>query len=460
MKAEKPVGNVLLQVGAFELWPAARRLRRQGKPVEITPRAFDVLSTLALHHPGMVSKGALFAAVWPGLVVEENNLQVQISLLRKLLGREAITTVAGHGYRLNLPVSSGHGAAVEEMPAPVAGPLLGRAGDLAELGDLLRHHRLTSLLGAGGVGKSTLARHAAPHAAATAGLPMAWADLADCANASELLETVARSVGFDGAAVAALARHLGQYPCMLVLDNADRVDRETAALAEELLARVPLLRLLVTTQVRLHLPEEQVYRLMPLAVPPAGCALPEALEYGALALLQARAHGHDHRFALTEAMLPDAVALCRELDGLPLALELAAARIPALGVAGLVRRLGDRLPLLVRVNGGGPARQRSLQATLEWSYRLLEPAAQQLWCDTAAMPRWFSLDELMACRGSRDAAATLDLLGTLVDRALLVFDTSHAHGYTLPPAHRAFALLKSVNACPGAATAQTNPPTT
>ncbi|WBS02153.1 winged helix-turn-helix domain-containing protein [Pseudoduganella sp. SL102] len=145
--AERPARSTLLQVGAFELWPAARRLRLRGKPVPLTARAFDVLAALALHHPGMASKRALLAAAWPGLVVEENNLQVQVSLLRKLLGSNAITTVPGHGYRLNLPVSGGHGVAVEELPPPAA-PLLGRDRDLADLGDMLRQHRLASLLGA------------------------------------------------------------------------------------------------------------------------------------------------------------------------------------------------------------------------------------------------------------------------------------------------------------------------
>jgi predicted ATPase/DNA-binding winged helix-turn-helix (wHTH) protein len=448
MPSERPAGGALLQVGPFELWPAARRLRQQGKAVTITPRAFDVLATLALHHPGLVSKSALLAAVWPSLVVEENNLQVQISLLRKLLGHHAIVTVPGHGYRLNLPVSSGNGGAAEELPAPVASPLLGRECDLAELADLLHQHRLTSLVGAGGVGKSMLARHAAATMAAV-GLDVLWADLADCTSAADVLETVARGAGLAEAATGPLARHLARHPCLLVLDNADRVAGPVAALAEELLARAQPLSLLVTTQVRLHLPEEQVYRLMPLAVPPAGCSLAEAARHGALALLQARAHGHDHRFVLTEEMLPDAVTLCRELDGLPLALELAAARIPALGVAGVGRRLGDRLPLLARATGGGPPRQRSLRDALEWSYGLLEPAAQALWCETAAMSPWFTLDELMTRRSGSDAAATLDLLGTLVDRSLLVFDAGRAAGYTLPASHRAFALEKRIGAPAG-----------
>lgn len=439
--AERPARGTLLQVGAFELWPAARRLRLRGKPVPLTARAFDVLAALALHHPGMASKRALLAAAWPGLVVEENNLQVQVSLLRKLLGSSAITTVPGHGYRLNLPVSGGHGVAVEELPPPAA-PLLGRDRDLADLGDMLRQHRLTSLLGAGGVGKSMLARHAATGAAAAAGLAVAWADLAECAAPIDVLEAVARAAGADDTAAVPLARHLAQRPCVLVLDNADRVAGEVAGLVAALLAHAPPVRLLVTTQVRLHLPEEQVYRLMPLAVPPAGCTLQAALQYGALALLQARAHGHDHRFALTEATLPIAIALCRELDGLPLALELAAARIPALGVTEVLQRLGDHWLLLKTINGNGPARHRSLADTLEWSYRLLDPPAQALWCETAAMPPWFSLDDLMAHRGDSDGAATLDLLGTLVDRSMLTFEAGHSPGYTLSACHRAFALQK------------------
>lgn len=441
---EKPVvmpgTGALLRVGPFELWPAARRLRLHGNPVALTPRAFDLLAELALHHPHMASKNALLTAVWPGLVVEENNLQVQISLLRKILGHDAITTVPCHGYRLNLAVSEEPGASGDGVPA-AGGTMFGRERDMAELGDMLHRQRLTSLLGAGGVGKSMLARHAA----VAGGMRPAWADLAECSDAATVLEAVARATGLDGPGpetAAALAHRLAQGPGLLVLDNADRVARDVALLAGQLLARAPALRLLVTTQVRLHLPEEQVYRLAALAVPPAGCALTDALDYGALALLQARAQGHDHRFALTEGVLADAVALCGKLDGLPLALELAAARIPALGVTAVLRQLDDPLPLLAQANGTGPLRQRSLQGALEWSYRLLEPAARALWRDAATMPPRFSLNDLMELRKGCDVGATLDLLGTLVDRSLLIFDPDRTPGYTLPAIHRAFVLGK------------------
>lgn len=423
-----------LRLGSFELWPAARRLHQDGRPVTITARAFDVLALLAARHPDLVGKAELMNSVWPGLVVEENNLQVQVSLLRKILGRDAITTVPGFGYSLNLPVTPG--AAGTEALSPVApGILHGRAADLAELLELMEQHRLVSVLGTSGVGKSLLARHA------TAGMVLAWADLASCADADTMLRAVAGSVGLDAdvPCTHAVVRHLGRRPCLLVLDNADRVAGALPPLVDALLARSTT-RVLVTTQVRLHLPQEQVYRLTPLAVPPPGSPLPEALQYGALELLAARARGHDHRFALDGPVLADAIELCRQLDGLPLALELAAARIPALGVAGLLRRLDERLTVLATVHAGGPARQRSLYDAIAWSYALLEPDAQALWCETARLPAPFSLEALMAQGARHDIGRTLDLLGTLVERALLTFEGGAMPSYTLGASHRQFAL--------------------
>lgn len=425
-----------MQIGSFELWPAARCLRQHGKPIAITGRAFDVLAVLAARHPDMARKSELMTAVWPGLVVEENNLQVQISLLRKILGREAIATVPGFGYCLNLAVTT-CGDATGAGRTAAAGGLHGRAADLAELGELVREHPLVTLSGGSGVGKSALARHLPEPPSAT----LARVDLADCIDTAGVLRALASALdaGDTGAQDrTALLRHLGRRPGLLVLDNADRVARLLAPIVEELLAHGAV-RVLVTTQVRLHLPQEQVYRLTPLAVPPPGTPLPEALQYGALDLLTARARSHDHRFALTTSVLADAIELCRQLDGLPLALELAAARIPALGMAGLLQRMHERLTVLATGHEGVPTRQRSLYDAIAWSYALLAPDEQALWCETARLQTPFSLEDLIAVGGARDIGRTLDLLGTLVERGLLRFDAGPVPCYTLEASHRQFA---------------------
>lgn len=412
--------------GAFELRPAERLLLAHGKEMHLTARAVDVLCLLAARGGALVTKDELLATVWPGLVVEENNLQVQISQLRKAIGAASIATLSGRGYRLTLPCAQEYGS----WPASPAVParLYGRQEELDDLAALAQERRLVSVVGAGGVGKTALARHVT-HRVQHVFHAIEWIDLSAAAGAGDVaaaLDTTLRTPPIG--------------PALLVLDNADRVSGSTALLAAALLASAPRLHLLVTTQVRLNLLEESVYRLAALAVPTAGTPLGDALDYGALALLQARISALDHFFQLDDGNLADAIDVCRKLDGLPLALELAAAWVPALGLRGLLARLGDGLAILHHGNAQAAARHRSLWATLEWSYALLPPQEQKLLRVSATLPCWFSLEQLMALapRGIR----ALDSLATLIDRSFAVFDGARATPYRLTESARAFGQLK------------------
>jgi predicted ATPase/DNA-binding winged helix-turn-helix (wHTH) protein len=425
---------IIYRFGPFALHPAQRRLLAGGSEIVLQARAFDVLHVLVARQGALVLKRELLDTVWPGAVVEENNLQVHISQLRKMLGHGAIKTVPGRGYQLALPCASEE-AAVPPAPAPSPALLYGRDDDLEECIELLRNVRLVSILGATGVGKTSLARHVAARLHASLDGQVTWVDLAHATTAADV--------------EAALARVERQGCRLLVLDNADQVSSATAQMADRLLAQVPAIRLLVTTQVRLNLQEESVYRLASLAVPTGGNPAVEALKYGAVALLQARIAARDRHFMVDDGNVGTAIRLCRRLDGLPLALELAAARVPAFGLEGVLRSLDDGLFLLSGGTHAAPPRHRALHCALDWSYGLLRPGEQALYCAMAGLPGWFSLDQLG--KGPAGRTSLFDAVDTLVDRAFVVFDGARPRPYTLTETGRAFALAKRRN---GAASLQ------
>jgi predicted ATPase/DNA-binding winged helix-turn-helix (wHTH) protein len=424
----------IYRFGPFALHSAQRRLTAGGNEIVLQARAFDVLHALVAHRGALVPKRELLDTVWPGAVVEENNLQVHISQLRKALGHATIKTVAGRGYQLALPCAS-EAADVPAAPPPSPSLLYGRDDDLEECLDLLRHARLVSILGATGVGKTSLARHVAARLHAAFDGRVTWVDLAHATTAADV--------------EAAIARVERPGPRLLVLDNADQVSGATAQMAERLLAQAPEMRLLVTTQVRLNLREESVYRLASLAVPTGGNPAAEALKYGAVALLQARIAARDRHFMLDDGNVGTTIRLCRRLDGLPLALELAAARVPAFGLDGVLRSLDDGLFLLSGGTHAAPPRHRALHSALDWSYGLLRPGEQALYCAMARLPGWFSLDQLDKSPAGR--TSLFDAVDTLVDRAFVIFDGARPRPYTLTETGRAFALARRRN---GAASLQ------
>ncbi|WP_170300262.1 winged helix-turn-helix domain-containing protein [Pseudoduganella buxea] len=445
-----PMTPARFRFAAFELQLGQRLLLREGRLLPVTSRAFDVLAVLAARAGELVSKEELLAAVWPGLVVEENNIQVQISQLRKLIGAASIATVSGRGYRLTLPCTGDNDAgAVPPAPAsvprqpalPLPPALYGRDEDLSDLDEMVRSRRLVSVLGTSGVGKTALAAAAARRALPRFTDGAAWVDVGTALAPADVVAAIAAALHLATDTPAAdVVAHLAARRLLLVLDNADRVSAATAALAATLLAHAPRLHLLVTTQVRLNLLEESVYRLAALAVPTAGTPLAAARTFGALAMLEARVVALDHLFALDEDNIAAAIGLCRKLDGLPLALELAAARVPGLGLRTVLAHLNDGLGLLSGGSAGAAPRHRSLQAALEWSYALLAPEEQALYRELAALPPWFGPDQLGV--GPNRALRRLDKLAALVDRSLVVFDGGRAEPYALTETGRLFASAK------------------
>ena len=438
----------------FEIDAGARQVRLHGAPVPVGARAFSLLLVLAERRDRVVGKDELLDLVWPGLVVAENNLSVQISALRKLLGPGCIATIPGRGYRLTaaLAAPSPELPAAGPLRAPAApagaafaavpAPLFGRTAELAALHQAVQAHRLVTVVGTAGIGKTSLARALVHDMTCEMADTAALAELAALTDPALVVTTVAAALGLPPAAAAqpeALAAAVAARQVLLVLDNCEHLAESVAALATALLAGAPGVRLLVTSQVPLRLAQEQLLRLGPLDLPQAheaqaggtadrarqaGDTVTRARLAGAVALFEARAQTSDPRFVLDEQNVAGVVDICHHLDGVPLALELAAARVRWLGVEGLRARLGERLRLLSGGTRLALPRHQTLRAALDWSHALLSADEQAVFRRLGVFAGGFSLAAVqqLACDAQIDEWAALDLLGQLIDKSLVVAD--------------------------------------
>jgi len=419
-----------LVFGRFELRPAERLLLADGLPVSVGARAFDVLVALAARRERVVDKEELFQIVWPGIVVEENNLTVQISTLRKLLEPGSITTVTGRGYqftaRAQEPLLDRQpGLKRGNVPATVP-PLFGREADIEAVTAALNRSLLVTLCGAGGIGKTSLASMLAQRLSAgfRGG---AWiVELAATRDPSLVPAVVAQTLGLvlpgQAAALQELVRATRSSELMLVLDNCEHLLDGVAPLARALVRDAPGLRILVTSQEPLHVEGEQVYRLDPLSVP-GDAELTTALDHGAVQLFVERVRALQSEFKPRAEDLATIVHICRQLDGIALAIELAAARVPLLGLAGVRARLGERL----RTLGGGVRapmrRHQTLRAALDWSFKLLAPDTQRVLRRLGVFHGGFCVDtalQVTANKPEEDDVWLLEQLDILLDRSLLV----------------------------------------
>ena len=435
----------------------SRVLSVAGQPVKLGSRAFDLLVALVERRDRVVSKQELLDVVWPGLVVEENNLQVQVVTLRKLLGPQAIVTVSGRGYRCALvpdteppaPVASAGlpPAAFAPLPAPApaaADGLIGREPLLALARARLAAPgtRLLTLTGTGGSGKTRLALHVAAERSAALADGAYVVMLAPVREDSLVVGAIAAAVGVqDGggdALIETLATFLRPRAVLLLLDNLEHLP-DAAAQVADLLHRCPRLQVLATSRSRLRLAEEQVLEVPPLALPADG--QPGAWsESPAVALFARRAAALGRDVLASPEDRTAAVQICCRLDGLPLAIELAAARLRLLTPRALASRLQQALPLLKGQVADAPTRHQTLRDTIGWSHELLDAATQRLFRRLSVFVGGWSLEAAEAM--ADDPTAALDQLEALMDHHLVqrIDDVDDTPRYTMLETIREFGL--------------------
>ncbi|HWZ71976.1 MAG TPA: winged helix-turn-helix domain-containing protein, partial [Casimicrobiaceae bacterium] len=419
--------------GPFDLEPDKRQLLKDGATISLRPRAFDLLAALVDRAGHLVTKVELLERVWPKVVVEEAALHVQVSTLRKVLGADAITTVSGRGYQFTLPVTTGNSEAnrpsrSKQNLSYQLTSFVGREQEIAQLEELVTTNRLATLTGSGGVGKTRLAIEVASRLI-DAFPDGVWlvelAALSDprlvaqaAAEALEVKEQPARPV------LETLGDYLASKKLLLVLDNVEHLLDACMRLVDELLRRCRDVAVLVTSRERLGVAGEQTYRVPSLTVPgPHDNLAPDALlVYEGVRLFIDRARLLRSDFSVTAENAASLASICYRLDGIPLAIELAAPRLRSMSVEELSQRLDQRFALLTDGSRTALPRHRTLRSTIDWSYDLLrEPEKLFLRRLSVFAGGWTLAAAKEVCAGEGiEHRDVLDLLTSLADKSLVV----------------------------------------
>lgn len=444
----------MVEIGTLLVNFEHREIRRNGTALRVSARAFDILEVLFRAKGSIVSKDDIIETVWPGQIVEENRLQVHIAALRKVLDadRELIKTVSGRGYML-VPCASriaNAPAAARRLPADT--PLVGRERELASIVDQLSRATVVTLVGAGGIGKTALAVRVAHALSEERAGAVHFVELALADSSEAVLATLALALRADSPRttrdVGTLTAALNAERTLLVLDNAEHVIDAVAEIVETLVANAAGLRILVTSREPLSIRAETVFRVDPLSIPPADAAVQTLPQHGAVELFLRRARAIAPGCACDETSIRLVADICRRLEGLPLAIELAAARVAALGVDGVAARLDDRLDLLSGGMRSALPRHQTLRATFDWSYALLDADSRTLFRCLAFFAGSFTFEAVCAVAAEPNipVATTIASLEELAAKSLLTVQFRGAIAlYRLTESTRAYAMEKLRN---------------
>jgi predicted ATPase/DNA-binding winged helix-turn-helix (wHTH) protein len=454
-----------LAFGPFRLIRSQKLLLENDKPVRLGSRALELLIALVERAGEVVSREELVAYVWPSTIVEETSLRVHIAALRKALGdgqggARFITNAPGRGYCFVAPVTrplqiSSPGVAPRSpshnLPARLT-RMIGRADEVATLAALLPERRFVTIAGAGGMGKTTVALAVAEELLASYVHGVRFVDFAPIVDPLLLPSTVASVLGISVPShdpLPALSAFLRDRNILIVLDNCEHVVEAAAVLAESLLKGAARVHVLATSREPLNAEGEWVHRLGSLETPPASGDLTaaEALTFPAIQLFVQRAMAASDSFALTDGDAPTLRDLCRQLDGMPLAIELAAARVDTLGVQGLAARLDSSLQLLTRGRRTAAPRHRTLRAMLDWSFEYLSQSEQAVLCRLATFKADFTMESAAAVASDSEVSGpeAIESVMSLATKSLLSTDAGgEVIRYRLLETTRAYALEKLV----------------
>lgn len=422
--------EALLRFGPYVFLLRQRLVLQGDRPLRMGGRALDILQVLVERAGSVVGKDELIARVWPTSVVEDINLRVHIAALRRALadgqdGQRYIVNIPQRGYSFVAPVQHEAGGApvpletlrqtLHNLPARLS-PVTGRDSIVGSLVRQLPVRRLMTLAGPAGIGKSTVALRVGELLLQHYQDGVWRVDLAVIDDPTQLADHLRRVVDLD---IGTRLDVLAQRHMLLLLDNCDHLLEPCRIVVEDLLMAAPRLSILVTSREPLQASGETVQRLPPLAVPPASAmhSVTEAMGYSAVQLFVSRARARQHGFTLREQDLQAVREICRRLDGLPLAIELAAAQIDALALVGLQAQLDNCLELLTQGRRTAVPRHQTLKAALDWSYERLSPVEQVVLQRLAVFKRAFTLEAAIGVIGC--AQQLPGRLGEVIERLAL-----------------------------------------
>jgi predicted ATPase/DNA-binding winged helix-turn-helix (wHTH) protein len=427
--------------GPFSLIASQRLLTRDGAPVELGARSLDILIALVSSPNEVVSKRDLLARVWPDVTVEEGSLRFHIASLRKALGdgkngARYIMTLAGRGYCFVAPISrssarpNGHTTPAVDFPRASLpsrlARMVGRADDVLALSTQLAAARFVTIVGAGGVGKTTVAVAVAHDLVEAFAGAVLFVDLGMLSNprlaATAVASMLNLSVHSDDATPSLIA-YLRDRRVLLILDTCEHLIEGVAALAARIFGAAPQVHILATSREALQVEGEHVYKLEPLACPPGDPRLTAAVAqtFAATQLFMERAAASGARMDFNDTDAAIVASICRRLDGVPLAIELAARHVEAHGLEQIAALLDQRLTLLWHGPRTAPARQKTLQATLDWSYGLLSDLERVVLRRLAVFVGHFTMDAALAVVTSAnvDQALVFDAIDSLIAKSMV-----------------------------------------
>jgi predicted ATPase/DNA-binding winged helix-turn-helix (wHTH) protein len=450
-----------LKFGPFELSIGERMLRRDGQVLPLGGRALDILIYLATRPGEVIAKEELIDRVWSDVNVEEGSLRVHVAAIRKALGdgkfgNRYIANIQGRGYSfVGSVVGLDYTANNVDQKSQGALParprrMIGRDLVLSEVRDSLREERFVTLLGPGGIGKTTVAVAVGHAVAEEFGGEVYFVDLGSLADPDLVVRAIGTSLGVvlkSSDASVEFVDLVRARKLLIILDNCEHMIQAVASIAEQLFQRAAQVHLLATSRELLRVEGEHCYRVLPLDFPPTHSeqTADAVIRYPAAQLFVERVAARGGDFILNDREAPFVADMCRRLDGVPLAIELAAGPVAALGIRVTVARLVSRLELLKFGHRTAVPRHQTLKATLDWSYDLLSSAERIVFRRIARFVEHFSLEGARHVAGERgsDDGEIFDAIAGLVEKSLIATRLDQGEPqYRLLDTTRAYALGK------------------